>query len=72
MTKKQLLRELKGVPDDALIVLAADAEGNEFRPLSEANEGLYIEISDWRGDFFNDETESGGEGVPAVCLWPEG
>lgn len=72
MTKKQLWRELAGVPDDAELVLASDAEGNEFRPLSQAIVGVYIPISDGRGDFFNDETESGGEGVPAVCLWPEG
>jgi hypothetical protein len=51
---------------------ARDAEGNEFRPLAEVVEGVYISISDERGDFFNDDEESGGEGVPAVCLWPEG
>jgi hypothetical protein len=72
MTKKQLWRELAGVPDDAELVMASDAEGNEFRPLAEVAEGVYIPISDERGDFFNNDEESDGEGIPAVCLWPEG
>jgi hypothetical protein len=52
--------------------MASDAEGNEFRPLAEVAEGVYIPISDERGDFFNNDEESDGEGIPAVCLWPEG
>jgi hypothetical protein len=72
MNKKQLWRELAGVPDDAELVMASDAEGNEFRPLAALGTGSYVGRGKYRGgDFFNDD-EEGGEGVPAVCLWPEG
>ena len=33
MTKKQLLKKLENVPDDILIILSSDSEGNNFSKL---------------------------------------
>jgi hypothetical protein len=69
ITVKQLRERLALCPDDAIVVLSKDAEGNDFSPLP-FDDGLaigrYVADSTWSGEFrADDEAE-----VVAVCLWP--
>lgn len=81
ITVKQL-RELladSAIPDDAIVVLSEDAEGNGFSPMP-ADQGWsvgeYVAGSTWSGAFYDatsyadpDEDEP-EHGVAALCLWP--
>lgn len=55
------LRELlAGEPDDALVVMSKDSEGNGFSPFSEIGTGRYVAESSWAGHLA-DEGEDGEE-----------
>jgi len=48
---KDLKDLLEGLPDDMMVVLSSDGEGNSFSPLSGYwDEGYYIPDSTWSGD----------------------
>jgi hypothetical protein len=52
MTVSDLIALLKELPQEALVVLSRDSEGNDFSPLSESySKGVYIQDSAWAGDF---------------------
>ena len=42
MTKKELLKKLENVPDDAEIYLASDAEGNDHNPVGSIDSGFHL------------------------------
>jgi hypothetical protein len=60
-----LRRWLETIPDDRLVVLAKDAEGNNFSPLSELEVSSYEAASTWNGDLTDNES-----GERCVVLWP--
>jgi hypothetical protein len=75
MTVKQLKEVLAGLPDDMLIVISKDAEGNDYSPLSNLTTGEYTPDSTWRGEFYPYADEEGTEFLPleecnSACLWP--
>jgi hypothetical protein len=76
MNVAQLKEALTNLPDDCLVVLAKDAEGNTFSPVEELSEGLYSPIRSWFGDFIQLENVGDEnyfqlpEGIPAVVIWP--
>lgn len=39
-------------PDDRLVVLAKDGEGNGYSPLAEAEEAMYLADSTWSGETY--------------------
>jgi hypothetical protein len=64
MTKADLMKQLESMPDNALIVLSKDAEGNDFRKLDEIVLGFYD--ADEK-EFFEEQEESDSETV-AICF----
>ena len=51
MKVKDLIKELKKVDPESIIVLQKDAEGNGYSPLSGIdNDAIYIPDSTWSGD----------------------
>jgi hypothetical protein len=69
MTKRELLEMLKDVPDDFIIVLSSDGEGNSFSPLIDFSIGLYEPDTSYSGEFFMDDEKEGAEDN-CVVLWP--
>jgi hypothetical protein len=69
ITVKQLRERLALCPDEAIVVLSKDAEGNGFSPLPDGDGlsvGRYVADSTWSGEFRGDDPDE----VVAVCLWP--
>lgn len=52
MTVGELADYLVGQPRDRLIVLAKDAEGNGYSPLSAVEEAIYVPDSTWSGEIY--------------------
>jgi len=83
VTAGQLRERLAGIPDDTLVVLAKDGEGNGFSPLSLGADGRlgvawYVPESTWAGDVYDltpdpddpDGYEQDGSELFAVVLDP--
>lgn len=76
MTVGELQQLLADFDPTAEVVLATDADGNTFSPLSDASLGYYLEDSSWSGDFVSNEDVDEDEDInvdgapPAVALWP--
>ena len=85
MTVKELIKELKDYPQDALVVMSTDEEGNGHSPLDALNEEVYVADPDGRGQVYVARTltpelkEQGyteedcydeEDGQVAVVLWP--
>lgn len=74
----QLRAMLADLPDEAIVVLSKDAEGNGYSPLSSPVEAVwYVPESTWAGDVYpigpdsDDETyEPDGSELLAVVLDP--
>jgi hypothetical protein len=70
------------LPDDTLVVLAKDAEGNRYSPLVQAKHAMYAAETTWRGERYltedqrqaetdpDDHSEAPDDAVLAVFLWP--
>ena len=67
MTVKQLIKKLQDLPQNALVVMSKDSEGNSFSPLSEGSTEWYVPDSSYSGDLV-EEKEKGAK--QAVVLWP--
>ena len=52
MTVKQLRDFLADQPDDRLVILQKDVEGNGHSPLDEADEAMYLADNTWSGDVY--------------------
>jgi hypothetical protein len=84
MTLAELRAQLAALdlPDDTLVVLAKDAEGNGHSPLVEVEHAMYLAESTWSGERYLTEaqrlaepdpdeySEAPDAAVPAVFLWP--
>lgn len=72
LTVKRLKELLDEVPDDLIVILAKDAEGNYFSPVpnsENSSQGRYEPDSTYSGDFFTYE-DIGSKKINAFCLWP--
>jgi hypothetical protein len=70
------------VPGGTLVILAKDAEGNDFSPACEAEVSMYAADTTWSGDRYMTEEDRQATGEPdeyaaapdeavrAVFLWP--
>lgn len=70
MTKAELITYLQNSlqPDDALIVLSSDSEGNKISPLSsDMFEGFFAANTKCSGDLADFNYDST---VPCICLFP--
>lgn len=76
MTVKQLRELLTSYPEDVMIVLSRDAEGNLFSPLEEVNAGIYTDQTGYYGDFRIVQTlgqfniSHSPQENEAICFWP--
>lgn len=80
MNVKELRDILNSLPDDMLVVMSSDSEGNAYSPLSGHAVGKYMANSTWDGQYYDnldyiDEIKEGyldeeDEVVDAVCIWP--
>lgn len=52
MKSKDLLEELKKYPDDHIVIIQKDAEGNSFSPACDVDECNYIAQTEWFGDIY--------------------
>jgi hypothetical protein len=82
MTVAELIAELQALPQDALVVLQKDAEGNGHSPMAGFWIGGYRAVSTWSGDvglleltaedvrqgFTTDDLAT--DGVVAAILYP--
>jgi len=69
---KDLLEEY---PDDYEVVLSKDSEGNDYSPLGELEEMLYVPDTTYSGDVYtlkehNEEFDNDCAQLNAVVLWP--
>ena len=65
MNVKELKDLLEGFPEDYIVVIAEDAEGNGFKELEAYSEGHCERINSYSLEF-----TSGDEQPNALCLWP--
>lgn len=49
MKVRELIEQLQKMPQDSIIVMAKDAEGNDYSPLSSIEEYLYVHETTWYG-----------------------
>jgi hypothetical protein len=74
LTVKDLKAILTDVPDDTLVVLSSDVEGNAFSPLCAFSTGSYTfgQKSWQKGNFFDDgdQMPDNKQAEKAVALWP--
>lgn len=52
MTVKELIEELKTAPQESIVVMSSDAEGNSYSPLAMSWEAVYVPDSTWSGDVY--------------------
>lgn len=54
MKVKELIEELKNLPDDMEIILQKDSEGNGYSPLEGVDSDcIYVKDSDWSGNVYS-------------------
>lgn len=83
MKVSELIEELSKLPQDALVVMAKDGEGNDFSPYCDSGLGWYNAETTYNGEFHTepdpedleeDEEPWDYAGDPdfvqALCLWP--
>lgn len=73
MTVKELRELLASYPDDYVVIMSKDAEGNAYSPLPPAEDaacdGHYEPTTTWYGEFTH-HPEDRPAPFNAVCLWP--
>lgn len=65
MTVGQLREQLEQLPEELIIVMSKDAEGNGYSPLSSVERALYSAESNWSGEVHDEEDPED------VDLWPD-
>jgi hypothetical protein len=85
MTIRELIEELKTYPQDSVVVMSEDGEGNGYSPLSGFSDGVYVPESTWNGDYHvgraltkeleeagytEEDVYDGEDAQDCVVLWP--
>lgn len=75
MNVKELKEFIKDLPDETVVILAKDSEGNKFSPLASVYAGYYFPTNDWSGDFISSTDEEAYQAIDvgdcdAICLGP--
>lgn len=55
MTVRELIKELKALPQDQMVILQKDAEGNNYSPLVGTECALYLAENTWSGEVWHPE-----------------
>jgi hypothetical protein len=68
---KELIAKLGIIDPEYDIIISSDMEGNNFSPLYELSEGMYIPNNDYSGDLYEEEYTDEEEYKPnCVVLFP--
>jgi len=72
MTIKELKEILAEIPEEMLVVVARDSEGNGFSPCLGVSKGIYMSYSSWSGQALpeNDKRALKNGAVRACFFWP--
>jgi hypothetical protein len=85
MNKKELIDALKDIPDNTIIVLSKDSEGNSYSPLANVESMMYTADSKWSGEihlpeltdelieqgYSEEDIRTVDDGaIPCIVLWP--
>ena len=71
MLVKKLRMILEQCPDNYIVILSNDAEGNSYSPLAEVDVVMYVPENTYQGDIVEDQEEIEEEYKEnAVALWP--
>ena len=74
MNVGELKAALDELPDDMLVVMSKDGEGNRFSPLSDtAAPSWYVPETTWSGEWWAPEDHDPNppeDAVASVILWP--
>ena len=80
MTVGDLRKKLEGVPDDVVVIMSKDGEGNSYSPATGYNTDYrFVPEGGWYGHLADpEECDSDcdhsdceyADGVPAFVLWP--
>lgn len=58
MTVKELIEQLQKMPQDSIVIIQKDGEGNDYSPLDGAyDENVYIADSTWSGMVYNNDEQ---------------
>jgi hypothetical protein len=72
MTVEELIKHLSKLPQDSLVVMSSDGEGNKYAPLSDI--GQYKYVPEWNELLPTDEEDPIDEHqhkvITAVVFWP--
>jgi len=82
----ELRKELEQFPDDMEIIISKDGEGNQYSPLSDFCERMYVPTTTWFGDAYMtdedidhyiakgynycDDDRAPEDAKRVLCLWP--
>ena len=74
---KQLIEKLKKMPQDSIVILRKDGEGNGHSPLSDLDAAIYRADSTWSGEVYPTDANEDDYGYtkqkgdrPCVLLVP--
>lgn len=85
MTVGELKKELEGVPEDTIVVMSRDGEGNSYSPLYDVNDNYnYLPDSTYSGEiglrelteddismgYDEEDLMDDEDAIPALVLWP--
>ena len=71
MKVKDLIKQLKTMDAEHIVVMAKDGEGNSFSPVAEAcGPYIYLAESTWSGEIINIEDNEDDHKPNAVVIWP--
>lgn len=76
MTVAELIAELQELPQDLIVIVQKDSEGNGYSPLAGSDhECVYVPDSTWSGEVYSNEdyADKGyaySDAVPCVVLFP--
>jgi len=70
MRVSELRKRLERYPDDFMVILAKDEEGNRFSPLADEGGGLYVPETTWFGEIRATDEKTPLKKLNAVVLWP--
>jgi hypothetical protein len=71
MTVKELIKELKTLDPNAIVVMSSDAEGNGYSPLDGFYQGFYTPDSTWSGEVHTQQDLDGVEDLDDDSWAPE-
>ena len=69
MTVKELMDHLRSLPDDLVVVMSIDEEGNRFKEIDGVDSDSTV--FDGENIYYSDE-QSPDEALACVVLWPIG